>query len=67
MTRDQEKQLFRELAKYTKCELAKMVAELTKGKNASDIHHMTGLEIDRCETITEAGHSLAQVLWPSSI
>ncbi len=52
-----------ELAKYTKKELAAMVVDLTDGQSASDIHHTTGLEMDRCEEIAEVGQSLAEANW----
>lgn len=52
-----------ELAKHTKLELAEIVADLTDGEDASDIHHSTGLPRERCETIAEIGHSLATAIW----
>jgi len=52
-----------ELAKHTKRELAQMVADLTDGQDASDIHHCTGMPVERCQEIVEAGHGVLQALW----
>ena len=51
-----------ELAKYTKLELAKMVSDLTDGEDASDLRHATGLPMQRCEEIANAGHSLTTAI-----
>jgi hypothetical protein len=51
------------LKKYTKLELATIVAELTDGEDAWDIHQMTGLPTERCEEIVKTGHQIGQALW----
>ena len=51
--------LKRELAKHTKEGLAAMLADLVDGNDSHDIRDATGLEIERCEEIAEAGQRLA--------
>lgn len=51
------------LKKYTKLELATIVAELVDGQDEYDIHGMTGIDPERCIEINNVGHELARALY----
>jgi len=51
------------VAKFTKAELAMVIAELTDGSHEFDIHEATGLPLDRCRAINDMGNLFANVFW----
>lgn len=53
----------RVLDKYTKLELAEMLAHLLDGQDEHDIHRGTGMAPERCKRIADVGHELAMALW----
>ncbi len=50
------------LKKYTKLELATIVAELTANEDTGDIYSTTGLKMEQCAEIIKIGHHLGQAL-----
>jgi hypothetical protein len=55
--------LDRVLAKYTKLELAEMLAHMVDGQDEHDIRGYTGMSTERCKKIADVGHELAMALW----
>ncbi|MHC4371294.1 MAG: hypothetical protein ACYSW8_27085 [Planctomycetota bacterium] len=51
------------LKKYSRLELATMLAELCDGQDEHDLHGMTGLNPDRCVEIKTVAHELARALY----
>lgn len=51
------------LDKYSKEDLARMIADLTDGQRDYDIHAMTGLPMDRCTQIANASAEIIVALY----
>lgn len=51
------------LDKYSKEELASIIADLTDGQRDYDIHAMTGLPMERCTTIANIGSEITTALY----
>ncbi len=49
--------------KFTKVELAKVIAELTDGLHEHDIQDATALPLDRCREIIAMGSLFTEVFW----
>ncbi len=50
-------------AKFTKIEMAKVIAELTDDSHEFDIHEATGLPLERCREIHEMGNLFSNIFW----